>query len=365
MRWIGTWACAPQLTEPENGPPPPGLDGNVLRQVVFTSIAGQQLRLRLSNEFGDGPVTLRSMRLALSTGGGGIDIGSERAVNFAGAAGVTIPAGETAVSDPLPFALPALARIAVTIRFGAVPAGLTGHPGSRATSYLGPDAAPVPHWYYLTGLDVLTDDAAGAIVVLGDSLTDGRGSTTDGDDRWPDNLSRRLRADAVGANVAVLNLGLGGNAVLAGGNGPTTSARFRRDALGQSGARWLIVLAGVNDIGASPDGASLLSARLTAAYARFVGEARADGLRVYGVPILPFGGSDYAVADREVARQLVNAWIRTAGHFDAVIDLEAAVRDPGAPTRLAAGYDGGDHLHLNAAGYRRMAEAVDLALFAV
>jgi lysophospholipase L1-like esterase len=198
-------------------------------------------------------------------------------------------------------------------------------------------------------------------VTFGDSITDGRGSTTNGDNRWPDELSRRLRANSATAEVAVLNMGVGGNAVLSGGLGPTALQRFNRDVLAQRGARWLIVLEGVNDIGYSSS--QQVATDLIAAYQQFIDGAHGQGMLVYGVPILPFGGSSYYTAEHETARQTVNDWIRTSGRFDAVIDLDAAVRDPANPVNLLPAYDTGDHLHLDVAGLRAMADAIDLTLF--
>ena len=371
-RWVGTWACGPQLTEPGNNPPPPGLGDNTLRQIVYPSIGGRRLRVRLSNEFGDGPVTMRAVHVATSTGGDAIDAGTDRAVAFSGTGSVTIPAGQAAWSDPFDFALAPQTRLAVTIGFAGVPAGVTGHPGSRTTSYLVagnavsapslPGAATIDHWYYIAGVDVIADAGTAALVTLGDSLTDGRGSTTNGNDRWPDNLSRRLRANPPTAKVAVLNLGIGGNAVVSGGLGPTATQRFTRDVLGQSGARWLIVFEGVNDICRAGDGRQAAH-ELIAAYGQLTDMAHARGIRVYGATLTPIGGSHYDSAEHEAARQTVNAWIRTSRRFDAVIDLDAAVGDPAKPATLLAAYDSGDHLHLNAAGYRKAADAIDLALF--
>jgi lysophospholipase L1-like esterase len=284
---------------------------------------------------------------------------------------VTIAAGQTVTSDPLEFPLHAQSKVAVTIAFGSTPSDVTGHPGSRTTSYIATGHAvgeaslssPVSteHWYYVTGIDVEAPRTTGAVITIGDSITDGRGSTTDGNDRWPDNLSRRLRANAPTAGVAVLNQGIGGNAVVTGGLGPTAVSRFQRDCLDRDGARWVIVLHGVNDIGGASS--ESVAQSLITAYEGFVTAARARGVRIYGVPILPMGGSNYDSPVHEAARQTVNAWIRAAGNFDAVIDLEAAVRDPANPTKLLAAYDSGDHLHLSVAGYQKMADAIDLALF--
>jgi len=372
--WVGTWACGPQLTEPGNIPPAPGLSSNTLRQIVSVSIGGSRLRLRLSNAFGDGPVTMTAVHVAVSTTGSTIDAGTDQALTFSGAASLIIPAGQTVDSDPFDFSLAAQAKLAITILFGAAPAGITGHPGSRTTSYLqAGDAtsaasiagtATADHWYYITGLDVATDAASAAVVTLGDSITDGRGSTTNGNDRWPDDLSRRLRALPATAKVAVLNQGIGGNAVLTGGLGPTAVARFQRDVLDQTGVRWLMILEGVNDIGASSGSGQTIATGLIAAFGSFIDLAHAHAIKVYGVPITPFGGSTYDSPDHQVARTMVNAWVRTSGRFDAVVDMDQAVADPATPANLATAYDSGDHLHLTPAGYQKMADAIDLALFA-
>ena len=368
--WVGTWRAAPQLTETSNLPPV-SLTDNTLRQIVYVSLGGSRLRMSFSNEYGNGPLTMSAVHLAVSTTTHSIDAATSRALSFSGMPAVTVLGGEKVTSDPLDVSLPPHSKVAVTIAFGSTPSDVTGHPGSRTTSYIATGNAvseaslssPVSteHWYYVTGIDVEAPSTNGAVVTLGDSITDGRGSTTDGNNRWPDNLSRRLRANGPTAGVAVLNQGIGGNAVVTGGLGPTAVSRFQRDCLDQDGVRWVIVLHGVNDIGGASSEAVAQS--LISAYQGFVTAARARGVRIYGVPILPIGGSSYDSAVHEAARQTVNAWIRAAGNFDAVIDLEAAVRDPANPTELFAEYDSGDHLHLSVAGYQRMADAIDLALF--
>jgi lysophospholipase L1-like esterase len=369
--WVGTWATGPQLTETQNNPPPPGLANNTLRQVVRVSIGGTRLRLRFSNQYGSGPVTLNAVHLARSTGTSSIDTSSGKTLTFSGNGSVTIPTGQIAWSDAFDFALSPLATVAVTIHFGAVPTNITGHPGSRTTSYINSGntltaanfngGVTTDHWYYVTGIDVSASTDTRAIVVLGDSITDGRGSTTNGNNRWPDRLAERLQAEESTRNVAVLNLGIGGNTVLSGGLGPTARVRFDSDVLGQSGVRYLIVLEGVNDIGYASSAA--VGTNLIFAYQEFIDKAHANDVLAYGVPILPFGGSGYYTPDHESIRQTVNQWIRTSGEFDAAIDLDATVRDPSNTINLLAAYDTGDHLHLNPAGYQAMANAVDLSLF--
>ena len=373
--WVGTWGTAPQLTEPANMPPEPGLAGNTLRQVVRVSVGGDRLRARFSNEFGTAPMTLDAAHVAASAGGGAIDPATDWALTFGGSPSVTLPPGGTAVSDPFAFPLRPLSGVAITLRFGGVPADLTGHPGSRTTSYIRAGdavaaadlsgAVRTDHWYVATGIDVAAGDAA-AVVTLGNSITDGRGSGTNRNNRWPDELARRLQADPRTARVAVLNQGIGGNCVLRACLGPAAVERFDRDVLGQSGVRWLVVLEGVNDIGQAKgaDSSAAVARGLIAAYERMIDRAHARGVRVYGGTILPFGGSFYDSPEHEAARQAVNRWIRTGGRFDAVVDLDAALRDPANPSRLRPEADTGDHLHPNEAGHRMMGEAVDLALFA-
>lgn len=351
LRWICSFLAPPQLVEPDNHPPPPGLRDNTLRQHVCSSLAGRAVRVLFSNEHSATPLELRAVELCAGDATG--------ALTFDGRTACELPPGATRCSDPLELAIPAGEPLTLTARFGAVPQALTGHPGSRTTSYLGPAATPTDHWYVLAGLEVLAAAQCRGIVAFGDSLTDGRGSTTNGNDRWPDRLAARLRRHAR-TEVAVLNAGIGGNALVRGGLGPTGLTRFERDVLTPRGVRWVIVLLGVNDLGTrrDPD----VVGELVRGYEQLASAAHARGLLVYGVPLLPFAGSQYT--EREPARQQVNAWIRSAGCFDAVLPLDAAVAEPGAPERLAPEYDSGDHLHLNPAGYQRMADAIDLERFA-
>jgi lysophospholipase L1-like esterase len=359
VHWVGTWGCSPQLTEARNLPPSaPGLANHTLRQIVHTSIGGKRIRLRFSNEFGSEPVEMKMVSLALAVGDGA------RPVVFHGASSVSIPAGTAIVSDELDYDLTPLTDYALTIAFGNMSnTVVTGHPGSRSTSYLTTDGAPqtFAHWYIFTGIDVVADASASAVVVLGDSITDGRGSDTDGNNRWTDNLARRLSENPATRNVAVLNEGLGGNAVLSGGLGPPAVTRVDRDLLGQSSPRWLIVMEGVNDIGVARS--ETITSELIAAYQNFIDTAHAHHILAYGVTVLPFGKSMYDSPAHEAARQAVNAWIRTGGKFDAVIDGDAALRDPATPNILLAAYDSGDHLHPDVAGYQKLAGIIDLKLF--
>jgi lysophospholipase L1-like esterase len=373
--WVGTWTAPVQLTESRNLPPAPGLTGNTLRQVFRVSLGGRRLRLRLSNRFGNAPVVLTRARIARSAGQSAIDPATDRPLTFGGRSEVNIAPGSEVTSDPFELEVPPLGALAVSMHFAASPSDLTGHPGARTTSFLQvgdatterelPDAVRVERWYILTGIEVVATPNSAALITLGNSITDGRGSGTDRNNRWPDNLARRLQEDERTKHIAVLNAGIGGNAVVRGGLGPTALERLDRDVLDQRGARWLIVLHGVNDIGDASDSvaASAIADELIAAYREIIARARRRSIRAYGATILPFGGSFYYDAGREAARRRVNAWIRASGAFDAVIDFDASMRDPSDPHRLRRDVDGGDHLHPNELGYQVMANAIDLALF--
>jgi lysophospholipase L1-like esterase len=369
--WIGTWGCSPQLTESRNMPPAPGLSSNTLRQVVHVSVGGNKLRVKFSNDFGTNAVTMTAAHLALSAGGSAIQTNTDTALTFQGKPSITIPAGDSFWSDAFDFNLPPLADVAVTIHFDGISSAVTGHPGSRSNSYLKsgnevsaanlPGTETMAHWYFLNNIDVQENQPAGAIVAFGDSITDGRGSGTDKNDRWPDDLAQRLQTGSAMNNTSVLNEGIGGNCVLRNGLGPTALARFDRDVLSQSGVRWLIILEGVNDIGGSRDAS--VATNLIAAYQKFITQAHAHNIRVYGATITPFGGSFYDSPAHETAWQTVNDWTRHSGQFDAVIDFAATMQDPQNPTHLLSVGDSGDHLHPNEAGYQMMANAIDLKLF--
>jgi lysophospholipase L1-like esterase len=376
--WVGTWACSPQLVEPANRPPPPGLAENTLRQIVHVSIGSDRLRVRFSNEFGVTPLTLTSVHIALPVADGSIKSETDKALAFAGQPSVSIPAGAMMISDPIDFNVAPETDLAITFRAGKVPDGITGHPGSRATSYLVIGDAvsssvltnPIKadHWYVLNGVDVVAKKPAAAVIIAGDSITDGRGSTTNGNDRWPDDLARRLLATKSTADVAILNHGIGGNRILHDRAGPNLLARFDRDVLVQPGVRWVIVLEGVNDIGTARKEATneeqlTTAADLIAAFQQMIMRAHTHGLQIYGTTILPFGGSFYFSPSNEADRKTVNNWIRTSGAFDAVIDFDKITRDSENPDRLLSDYDSGDHLHPSVAGYHAMADAIPLSLF--
>ncbi len=384
-RWVGSWAASQQLVEPSNALSPEDLREATLRQIVHLSLGGSEIRLRLSNRFGIMPLHLTAVHMArsLSPSTGKTVPGSDKALTFSGLPDVTIPPHADYISDPVSFQVNAFSDVAITLHIDAAPADETGHPGSRATSYIThgdlvssldlPGAKTVEHWYFISGIDVAAGREASAIVVLGDSITDGHGTTTNGNDRWTDILAQRLQAQPGTRNLAVLNQGIGGNHLLSDGLGPNALSRFDHDVIAQPGIRYLIVLEGVNDVGKlSRDGVEsrsehdILVRRILAAYEQIVVRAHTHDIEVIGGTILPFVGSAYYHPGpaSEADRQAVNQWIRTPGHFDAVIDFDKVTRDPEHAERLLPAFDSGDHLHPSPAGYAAMAQAVPLSLFA-
>jgi lysophospholipase L1-like esterase len=375
-RWVGTWSTAPQLVEPGNVPPVPGLSGNTLRQIVRVSIGGDSLRVRFSNAFSTGPLTLAGVHIALSRGGGAIDPATDQTLSFSGMAATTIPPGSSVTSDALHFRVHPRGDVAITIHYGSSPADITGHPGSRTTSYLMngdavskaecSGAVTTDHWYTINAIEVIPSAPSACVAILGNSITDGRGSVTNMQNRWPDVLSESLLADPGTRNVGVLNLGIGGNCVLHGGLGPTAVSRFDRDILGQEGVRWVIVFEGVNDIGGvrSAESAATTAAGLIDAYAQMIRKCHAKDIRVFGATILPFGGHSYFSAHSEQCRSIVNQWIRADGNFDGWIDFDRMMRDAADTTRLGCATYQNDGLHPDAAAYRKMGESIDRRPFA-
>ncbi len=374
--WVGTWSSAPQIVfEQNNMPPAPGLSNNTFRQIVRVSMGGETIRLRFSNQFSKNPVTLKSVGVALSTGGSAVNKKTHRLLKFGGKNEVVMKPNSDIMSDPLKFHLEPGAKIAITICYGETAPDITGHPASRATSFLlagnqSPKtdfstSIPTDHWYTISGIDVYAPETAGSIAILGNSIADGRGSGTNKFNRWGDVLSERLNKNSKTTQRGVLNLGIGGNCVVKGGLGDPAIKRFDRDILGQSGVKWLIISVGVNDIGTTKDvEASQRAIReVIAAYEEMIDKARGKGIKVYGATIAPFGKSFYDADHRQMARQTINDWIRSSGRFDAVIDFDLALRDPSDPKSMQTELQSGDFLHPNEAGYKTMGEFIDLSLF--
>jgi len=383
--WVATWGASQQIPEPLNELPLEDLRDATVRQIFHLSIGGAALRVHLSNAFGTEALRFTSVHIAhpLSTSSPAIDPSSDQPLTFASKPDVVVPPGAEFVSDPVNWKVAPLSDIAVTFHLDVPPSRETSHPGSRATSYyVHGDAVGaatllepkhVDHWFQVSEIDVQVPPEGGAVVVLGDSITDGHGATTNGNDRWTDVLAARLQSSPQTRNIGVSNQGIGGNNLLVDGLGPNALSRFDRDVLAPAGVRWLIVFEGVNDLGGLARTAEVPPAdhaaqveRVLAAYRQMIERAHAHNLRVLGATITPYVGSDYyhPSPTSEADRQAVNQWIRAAGHFDGVIDFDAVVRDPNHPGQLLPAFDCGDHLHPSPAGYKAMAEAIPLTVFA-
>jgi lysophospholipase L1-like esterase len=383
--WVTSWGTSQQIPEPHNALPAEDLRDATVRQIFHLSVGGSALRVHVSNAFGTEALHMTAVHVAhpASPASSAIDPTSDRGLTFDGQTDVTIPPGAEMVSDPLVGPAAALSDVAVTFHLDSPPAQQTGHPGSRATSYYVhgdvvsvaelTEPKHVDHWYQVSGIDVQTAAGAAALVALGDSITDGHGATTNGNDRWTDALAARLQSGTATQKIGVSNQGIGGNHLLTDGLGPNALSRFDRDVLAPAGAKWVIVFEGVNDLGGlarlgevTPAEHAEMVHKVIAAYEQLITRAHAHGLRIYGATITPYVGSEYYHPGplSEADRQAVNAWIRGAGHFDATIDFDAAVRDPQRPDQLLPAFDCGDHLHPSPAGYKAMADVVSLNLFA-
>jgi lysophospholipase L1-like esterase len=384
--WVSSWGASQQIPEPQNALPRDDMRDATVRQIFHLSVGGPELRVHVSNAFGTEALHFTSVHVAhpLVNSAAAIDPAGDRTLTFAGKPDVTVPPGAEFVSDPLDAPVSPLSDVAVTFHLDDPPARETGHPGSRATTWYVhgdfagaanfADAKHVDHWYQISEIDVQAHPGAATVVALGDSITDGHGSTTNGNDRWTDVLAQRLQGSARTREISVSNQGIGGNHLLTDGLGPNVLARFDRDVLAPAGVKWVIVFEGVNDLGGlglrlddaatAADHAALVQ-RVLAAYQQIIERAHAHGLKVFGATITPYVGSNYYHPDAasEADRQAVNQWIRAPGHFDAVIDFDAVVRDPKHPERLLPAYDCGDHLHPSPAGYKAMGEAIPLSLF--
>jgi lysophospholipase L1-like esterase len=376
VRWCATWGAAPA------GPPPSGsvqtYSSQTLRLIVHASIGGSRVRIRVSNEMGAAPLRIGRASIALRTSGAAISAGSLRELRFGGATSVTIPARAPAISDPLDFVVPAQADLAVSLYLSGSAQGTTLHNAALQSSYVSPGgdytstiSMPVTRtlssWPFLTEVDVNT--AAPSLVALGDSITDGQGSTMNANRRWTDYLARRLQTSSGAAgNIGIVNRGISGNSLLTDYPnallaGYAALERFDRDVLATSGVRFLVALIGINDICYSPGSNPIPAGDLIAGYRQLISRAQARDITIIGATLPPFEGFVYYTAARERVRRAVNDWMRASGEFDALLDVEAALSDPARPTRVLPAYDSGDHLHPSDAGYQTIANAVPLAPF--
>jgi lysophospholipase L1-like esterase len=373
--WVTAWGASPVIGADIPGsacPAGTGLTNQTVRNVVFLSAGGDQVRIRLSNAFGTQAVQVAQATVAVDATGSSAVPGSVRTLTFGGSPAVTLVAGGDALSDPVNLRVAPLSDALVSIYLPGPTGPLTNHPftaqgnylgsGNLASSVSGSGYGDTPCWMVVSGVDVrAVPRVTGSVVALGDSITDTANTTGNANRRWPDDLSRRLNARP-GPTLSVVNAGLGGNRLLAPRDGQPyygvpALARLDRDVFTQAGVRSVILLEGVNDIGFSATAGQIISADQ-----QVIAQAHARGLRIYGATITPFGGSIIEAPGREQTRVDVNHWVMTSHAFDGVIDFAAAVADPANPSALLPAYDSGDHLHPNDAGCQAMAEAVNLSM---
>ncbi len=385
--WVGTWGTAsyPNLNNPVNSPDasvpklgPIGAADETLRQTVHVSVGGSAARVAFSNEYGTEPLAVGAASVTIASTPGSMQPGTLRILQFGGKLSITIPPGATALSDAVALKVEPLSDLVVSIFLPSqAMATVTEHTNAVQTNYRVagnatqgpqlPGAVPFYGYAFLKSVEVAAPRNAGTIVALGDSITDGTHVTRDSNNRWPDELARRLQADRHTRDLGVLNEGIGGNRVLHDGTGPNALARIGRDVFEQPGVRYLILLEAINDIGRAYQTSGpqdvVTADDLIAGYKQIIERAHEHGIKVFGATLTPYMGAGYASPAGEAVRQAVNAWIRTAGHFDGTIDFEAAVRDPANPAVFLPAADSGDHLHPGDAGYKMMGDAIDLSLF--
>lgn len=388
--WVATWTtalrAAPSLVSAAVGQPftaaqqaQLGFNNQTIRMIAPVSIGGRRVRLQFSNAYGTAALKLGAVHVALRAKDSGIVPGSDRTLTFSGQPGFTIPPGASALSDPVDLDVPALGELAVSVFVPEATGPPTIHSAAFHTTYIAKsgDATAQPSiedgittqsWYWLSSIQVLAPAEAAAVVAFGDSITDGARSTPEADRSWPSRLARRLATNRDTARFAVLNQGIGGNRILRDNTGPNALARFDEDVLSPAGVKWLIVLEGINDIGqgaranALPENA-VTAEELIAADRQMIERAHLHGIKVMGATLTPYGGAGYSSEKGQAIHDAVNTWIRTGGAFDAIVDFEAATRDPNNPKQFRPEFDSGDHLHPSDAGYQAMADAINLAVF--
>lgn len=392
--WVATWAASPQsprfnfprpaaapgqpAAPAPNLPPPPAFNNQTIRMIVHTSIGGRRARVQLSNTFGAAPLKIGAAHIALRDKESAITPGSDHALTFSGSGSFTIPPGSEIVSDPVDIAVPQTGDLVISVYLPGDVAAPTTHSTGLHTTYVSKagDFTTAPSiedpaskgqaWYFISGVDVAAPANARLIVAFGDSITDGATSTPDTDSSWPSQLAKRLTANKATADTAIVNEGISGNQLHADGAGVSALARFDRDVLSQPGVAYLVIMEGINDIGLGgrATGADAITAEdLIAIQKQMIDRAHMHGIKVIGATLTPFQGAAYYTDSGEEKRVAVNNWIRTGRAYDGVVDFDAVTKDPANPKQILPAFNIRDHLHPNDAGYKAMADAVDLSLF--
>jgi lysophospholipase L1-like esterase len=375
--WVSTWATSPQQPRPPAPNRPQtsaSFHNQTLRMIAHTSIGGRRVRIELSNAFGSAALGIGAAHIAMRDKESAIVAASDRTLQFGGRPTAWIPPGATVISDAVNLDIPAASDLAVSIYIPDSAGADTMHAVGLHTTYISKEGdstgspalaetTTTQSFYFLTNVDVVAPPEAAAIVAFGDSITDGAVSTPNADHSWPSFLARRLAANG-GSNIAVLNQGISGNQLLRDGAGVNALARFDRDVLAQPGVKWLMILEGINDIGiSSRTDMPVPSDDLIAALKQLIERAHEHGIKAIGGTLTPYEGAAYYTEGGEQTRAAVNQWIRSSGAFDAVVDFDAATRDPAHPRQLRPGFNNGDHLHPNDAGYQAMSDAIALSIF--
>ncbi len=372
--WVTTWSTSPSTLPGEEDPDASTAD-QTLRLIAHSSVGGNSVRIRLSNFHGNKAITIGAASIALQSEGSAIQAGTSQALEFSGQSSVTIPKGAVVFSDPINYSVPALSNLAVSLYLPEDTGFLTAHALSNQTNYLSAggdqtqaldlaEKTETAAWPLLTAIDVMKAEAS-AIVTVGDSITDGWGSTTSANQRWPNHFARILASSSYADSYAVVNAGISGNRVTTEGNslfGENLQARFERDVLALSNVSHMVLMEGINDIGMSSSSELIAASEVINGYRQIIARAHARGIKVIGATLTPYEGAAYYTPEGELVRQQVNAFIRGSGEFDGVIDFEIAVQDPANPSRILPAFTE-DNLHPNDAGYEAMARVVDLTLF--
>lgn len=382
--WVTAWTTANMQALPSRlaiGQPTSasqqaltGFNNQTVRMTVPLTVGGRRLKVRFSNASGATPLTFGAVHISMPSNAAG-----DHALTFGGKPGITIPPGAMALSDGVDVNISSGLDLTVSVYVPGITGPPTVHGVGLHTTYISKQgdataaptldgAATTQSWYWLSSVDVLASADTAAIVALGDSITDGARSTPDTDSSWPSQLSKRLRANAATAHIAVLNQGISGNRVLRDNTGVNALARFDEDVLSPAGVKWLVVMEGINDIGRglgpTPNpGEAVTADDLTGAYRQIIERAHLHGLKVIGATLTPYQGAAYYSDKGEIVRSQVNDWIRSSGAFDAVLDFDAVTRDPQSPKQMRKEFDSGDHLHPGDAGYKAMADSIDLSIF--